>query len=409
MNRKLATIIWVGATVLAGMFLLGYYTTYLLWEDLRPWRTYRANFARTIGLAKEDPVYVMGLKVGRVHQILLEGDHQLVEIQVEPAVHFHGRPDDGSRQVKVVIEPVDSFGNVGIFVDPGRPEWGFWPPELPIPGTFRESLAASSDSQSPTALSESLKELEAFTESMVKIDGSWIGKLINDPDPGLGLRESFEDMRTRTRNIRYATQEAEVGDGFGLLLAADNAVTLGEALRGTRENIQGAHEALGVAARGEGGITARLVGDREAATTMRETLGFGAGMFRGYQHAEGGVTGILSHGDGAAERLGGILDGLARQTGEARFGEGSLGGFFGPESGRTASESLAGLAQRLEAMSAADPSAGTFFSRAPEGRRATEDVVSRIDDVLRDMRRALGRIRADQAPNTFPGALLSVF
>ncbi|MEZ0227130.1 MAG: MlaD family protein [Planctomycetota bacterium] len=393
----------VAATFVAGLFLLGYFTTYLLWEDLRPWRSYRVTFVRTIGLAKEDPVFVYGYKVGRVHQISLEGDHQLVELQVEPFLAFH------REELRVVIEPIDAFGNAGIFVDPGRPGSDFWDPVVPIRGEFRESLAASSDTSSSTGLSESLKGLEEFTDTLTKIDASWLGRLVNDPDPGFGLRETFEGLRARTRNIREATIEAYAGDGFGQLLTKDNAVTFAQATGGTRDNIQNANEALAAGVRGEGGALGRLVGDRDAAVSMREQLGLGASLFRGYQHAEGGITGALNHSNDSAERLGGILDFLAERTGDARLGQGTTGGLFGPQSGFTATETLAGLSARLESMTAADAEAGTFYSRAPEGRRATDDIASRIDDVLRDMRRALTRIRADQGANTFPGALLSVF
>ncbi len=403
MERRIGTAAAVSVTLVTGLFLLGYFTTYLLWEDLREWRTYRVTFSRTIGLAKEDPVFVLGYKIGRVHQINLEGDHQLVELQVEPFVSIY------KEKVRVVIEPIDAFGNAGIFIDPGRAGSGFWDPVAPIPGEFRESLAASSDSGSETGLSESLKAFEELTDSLTRSDGSWLGKLVNDPDAGLGVRDALAALRTRTGNIREAAMNAKAGDGFGALVTKDNAIVFNEALRGTRNNIQALDESLATAVKGEGGSLGRLFGDPDAATSMKEQLGLGASLFHGYQHAEGGVTGALNHGEEAADKFGEALGSLATITGDARAGGGTLGGLLGPTSGPDASETLAALARRLEGMSAADPEVGSFFSAAPEGRRATEDVASRIDDVLRDMRLALTRIRTDQSPNTFQGALLSVF
>lgn len=401
MDKKRAYIIAVGLTLVTGLFLLGYFTTYLAWEDLRPWRTYRATFARTIGLAKEDPVYVYGYVIGRVHQISLQGDHQLVEIQVDPSVRFY---KDG---VRLVIEPTDAFGDVGVFVEPGDPRSGYWEPDVPIRGSFRESMAASSDAQSPTALSESLKEFEAFTEALTKFDSSTVGRLVNDPDPGVALRDGFEQARSTTRNIRDALTSAASGDNA--FLASDAVVTLRLAVGGTRDNIQGVREALASGNRGESGLLGRLAGDLDAATSVRDTIDRGAVLFRGFEHAEGGVTGQLSHGEEAAESVGAHLDDFQRWTDQARRGEGTVGGLFGPGTAPVARESLAGFAERLESMTTADPNLGAFFSASPEGRRAADDFASRVDEVLRDMRRALTRIRADQAPNTFPGALLSVF
>jgi hypothetical protein len=395
----------VALTFFVGLFFLGYYTTYLAWEDLKPWRTYKVRFGRTLGLAKDDDVYVYGYKIGRVHRIDFEGDHQLAQIQVDPGVHFH---TDGLR---VVIEPTDSFGTVGVFVTPGDPRSAEWDPATPIAGTFRESLAAGgSEGTSASTLTTTLNDLEEMTDTLARSDTGLSGKLLNDPDAALVFRDVFARLGATVTAAAEISRETVAEEGPGTLIARDPAAALEDTTQGLKDTLGAVSDGLKDATHGEGGMTGRLLGDRDAADSLRDTVAWTSGVLADYQTGDAtGFFGAATHSPDPAERYSGFLAALSGDSADGRYGEGQLGPLFGPDSGATVPGTLAELQKTLESMVDADPGTGSLLSPSPEGRRATEDLLNRVDNVLRDMRNALARVRSDQAPNTFPGALLSVF
>ncbi len=399
--------IWgVTATLLFFAGLLGYYSAYFAWEELRPWHTYKVTFARTLGLNKDDNVLVYGLRVGRVHKIQLEGDHQVVELQVEPDVVFY------KTGLRVEIRSVNAFGDVGVWVDQGDRESGPWDYDKPIAGTFQAGFEAPSDSSASSSLTEMLRGFESFSETLTSSDSGLVGRAINDPDGAITVRDGVSGLRGTIATVHDAVIDAATGGGLGAVADPDRGILLAESSRTLRETMFTTHEGARAARQGEG-LVGRLVAEGDDGARMRETVRTAAADLEGYRAGEfQGPLGLVTRNDEAGERLAEGLATLADSSSDAVRGEGTLflpGSLLGPDSGERTSETLAEHAQRLADLASADPSAGTLFSPAPEGKRAIDDFVQRIDDVLRDMRNALGRVRAGQAPNTFAGMLLSVF
>ncbi len=418
MERKRIQLAGVSATIVASLFFLGYYSVYFSWEELRPYDHYYVRFTRTLGLQKKDDVLVYGYRVGRVRSLKFEKDHQLADLEVEPDVRLFRKRLVGNRwidQPLVQIE-TDTFGGALVRIEPGEPSSGTWTPNVPtevIEGSFRESiLTGGGDAVSTSALHETLKDVESFTRDLTKSDSGTIGRMLNEPDAAVGVKDWIRGLHGTVKGFHELTADIAAGNGPGALVSTDSRILVDDAVRGARDTFQWAHEGTQEATRGESGFAGRLLGDPDAATSVRTALREGTELLSGYQHGEETTAGLgyfFARPDDPSDRFLAWLEGLEEDSGRARSGYGAAGSLLGPESGQEMEERLNGLVSRLEAMSAGDPNSGSFFSPSPEGRRAMEDFVTRIDAVLRDMRRALGRIRADQAPNTFPGALLSVF
>jgi hypothetical protein len=417
MEKKRVQLAGVSATIVASLFLLGYYSVYFAWEELRPYDHYYVRFTRTLGLQKKDDVLVYGYRVGRVKSLRFEKDHQLADIEVEPDVRLFKKRLDGFRWIEqpLVLVETDTFGSALVRIEPGEPSSGTWPPNDPtevIDGSFHESILTGGESVSTSALHETLKDVESFTGELTKSDSGLIGRMLNEPDAAVTVKDLIRGLHGTVKGFHELTADIEAGNGVGALVTTDARIPVDDAVRGARDTFDRVHEETRQAAQGASGFAGRLLADPDAATSVRTALADTRELFSGYQHGEETTAGLgyfFARPDDPSNRFLAWLQGLEEDTGRARTGDGAAGPFFGPRSGQDMEESLNGLVSRLEAMSAGDPSAGSFFSPSPEGRRTMEDFVTRIDATLRDMRRALGKIRADQGPNTFPGALLSVF
>src|SRR5207253_102737 len=116
------------------------------------------SFTKTQGLSKHDDVLVYGYRIGRVRDIALERDHQIVEIEIDRSVVLR-------KKATAEIQRVDAFGTVAIFVDPGE-EGETLPPDSGsvILGTVRAEIESTpEDVASPRAISEALGQLEQVT------------------------------------------------------------------------------------------------------------------------------------------------------------------------------------------------------------------------------------------------------
>jgi hypothetical protein len=406
MTSAHARTLGVVVTIAVALALVGYYSTWLLWEDIRPWRVYKVRFAKTGGLRKKDEVFSYGLLVGRVHDVRLDGDQQLVELQVEPEVSIHRSGAD------VSIESVNAFGDVAVFIDPGDPKSATFGPDDRIVGNFHEGFTApEDDTGGTTRLSEMIHDFQDVTNEVARSDTGLFGRLLNDPDFALGLRDGFSNLHETTLNLRETVRELETSEeGPSAVLSPDVAASVVDAVGRVRGALEPIQDGLRGAAEGEPGLAGRLLGDPSVRDASRDAVTTLSVVLERYRTSDTDTgSAIFSHAPGPGDRFTESLETLARESSEASRGEGDLGPLLGAGTGPAAREIIANLGRTLENARTADPSSGAIFSSSPQGRREFEDVVSRAEETLRGMRSALMRIRADQAPNNFPGALFSVF
>ncbi|MBI3724987.1 MCE family protein [bacterium] len=406
-----ARLTGIGLVVAVATYFLGYYSTYLLWEDLRPWQTYRVTFPRTRGLREKDDVLALGLKIGRVGAIKLEGDHHLVVLEVDPSVTLHA-------DCRVEIRTADAFGTAVVDVEPGTSS-AAWPTKSTIPGTMKEGFTdIPTDSSSQTALTDFIKEWDEATTALVRIEGGTAGRLLNDPDVAGDFREAFAQTRDSTRNFRELAEKIARGEGPGALVTASPEEDLRSSVARLNDESGLVRESLTAAAHGEGGLAGRILGDASAGERLRAGITDAAEILSNYASGEGRLGGFLAGPPEAGERIEGFFSDMADATQWAHAGEGRLGGLLGPGTGDPMRAFLSKVDDWTIASRNADPGAGVLFSPSSEGKRAilgdNEDPdkrtgIARIEQVLKNVRLALIRVRSEQSPNTFQGALLSVF
>ena len=395
-------LIFVSAVLAMGIALTTYYTILLVWDDIKPRAIFSIRFAKTQGLAKKDDVLIHGLKIGRVRALKLEGDHQLIEIEIDPTVRLY------RVGVKAEIERTDAFGTVAVFLDPGDPDSGFWPPGQVIEGSYKEAVeSAPDDSENPRAISEGIHDFELATEALTQVESGRMGRLLNDPDIPVALRDAIAQLQDGTKGLRETVAHVASNETGGFL-TRDEEVSFGAAMAGLRETLAQVNDTLGAAARGEPGFSGRLLGDSEAGAGTRDVLHSVKETLDEYMVGEGAFP-VVTHAPEPGDHLVDLMEGLRDTTDGARRGENSLGTLVGPGTGFQMKETLAAFDARVTAQVEGAPGSGVLFSADPAGKAEAKDVVTRFETVLRDMRKALARIRADQAPNTFQGALFSIF
>ena len=386
----------LGGTLLGGVLLLGYYTAYLLRDELRAWQRITVDFQDVGGLEAEDEVQVNGARMGRVASIAIYEDVQRVVLEVEPDLVIH----EGHE---ITIEPLNPLGFVAVRIDPGSPDAPPVPPETTLQGRLALGLGQEG-APGPArreAFNRAISDMAGFTRDMLRPDSGLAGRLLADRDRARGLDEGLTQLARTWEGIDRQLASVAAGEGPGLLLASqDTALAVGETAGWLRGVLGRAETGLDGLERGQG-LTGRLVADRDIGRSVREMLADQRRLWSSARRREGLLGGL--HGPALAQALG-DLGGRARQwTAEGEQGRGLLGTLSHPQYDPLA-DSVHALPQALDGLRR-NP-----LVRSREARYAVIDGLGEVDDALNNLRRGVTLIRAGLPDRTsFQGALFAVF
>lgn len=387
------------AACLAGAALLGYYTVWLGYDDLRTWQEVEVVFDRGVGgLEVEDPVQLQGVRVGRVAGIAFLGTRTLVDLEIEPALTIHRR---GHR---VDVVPVSALGNVAVRIDPGDTTSPPIARDARLEGQIHGGLSRGEPKPGhEEVITQNIQELARATALVQRPESGFVGTLLFDRDRRLELEQALAEVDEVWAGIDEDLAQVESGaGGLGAAVASqDAALALQETFRGFGATLGGIRDGLGQAERREG-FAGRLLADPAYGEAL-ERLVLEAGRdLRATRRREGFVGGLLA--PELHEGLAGDLAAAEAATTAAREGDGLLGALADRAGGDGLRGALRDLPAGLERLRAS-PLVGS-----PSGARGARDAVAGLEDFIVNMNRPLEGLR-ESLPDrqSFQGAVFSIF
>jgi hypothetical protein len=366
--------------ILVALGVLAYFTHYLFREELRDWQVVEVLFDDVGGLRKDDDVLVGGARMGRVHEIVLFDDRQLVRLQVLPDVELH---DDA--EVKIVA--ANSLGYVDVEMTPGSPGR----PPL-APGQKLRGKVAGGVGQGASVpgrrrlLTQSIRGVADATAEMQDPRSGRLGQLLFDPEGVQDLRLGLRQVDDLWKNIDAGLAQAQAGQSFGAGLDPATLDAVGNTVAAFKDTLGGAARGLREVGRGEGRF-GRFAADPVHAGRWREYLigwndawsdaAQGRGTF-------GRMTDPTSGFDVALERA---LGSAEQTTREAVAGEGILGALSSEAAGDATRSFLRSAPAALEELEH-----GPLIDDA-DARWRLSDTLGDVEDRLINLRRGAARIR----------------
>lgn len=391
-GRKIA----VALCAAVALAILGYYTIYLFREDLQDWQVVEVQFEDVGGLRKQkDEVLVAGARMGRVADIRLANDRQVVVLELLPEVALH---DDAS----VMIVSANSLGYVRVEIDPGRPSSPRLPPGQRLEGRLAPGLAKGASIPGRRKLLEkSLRETAQNLKDIQDPASGTLGQLLFDGERTQRLREGLVQVEDLWDGIDAGLAEIEAGRGpVGQGLDPTSIDALATTVGSFRDTLGGAARGLRGVARGEG-TAGQLFADPTQTGDFRERYKGIAASLR--EIAAGrGVVGRLSM-PGSETELDSTVSSLETLTTEARAGRGVLGVLSSPDYTQHARGFLRRTPEALGNLRR------SWLIENRDARLQTEDLLDEMHDTVLRMRRAAARVRMGLPSRTFHGAAFSVF
>lgn len=387
----------IALVTLAGLFILGFFTHHLYREDLKDWQRVEVLFEDVGGLRKKDDVLVGGARMGRVAEVLLFEDEQLVILEVEPGLPIH-------QDASVKIVSANSLGFVDVELRPGSVSAPLHEPGVSprLRGTL--FVGVGQGSPEPGRLKQLRANLHEFARETAEIrdprSGTW-GKALFDSDRAEGVAVGLRQLADQWRGADEALARLEGGEGLGRGLdraQADQLITtLGNARAALDKLAGGATRA----SRGQGQAGLFLTDPVEARSWRTRLAGF-ARALSAARRGEG-TLGAWTHpanGDALPE----TIRTWRESTDEALQGRGLLGALTSRDSGRALRDVARGARRGLAELER-NPAV-----RDRNARHAAFEGVAEVDDGLLNLRRVVESIRADLPNRTnFTGAVFAIF
>ncbi len=394
-RRTLRIAIWVVGVTALSAATFGYYVTYIHREQLKDWRLIHVEFEDVGGLEVGDPVMVKGARSGRVGEIRLFEDRQLVTLEVEPDLPLY------AEGIRVQVVATSALGYVGVDLDPGDPDARPLPPEVRLKGTIRSGFGGKGapGDELRRSLREDLAEFARLTDEIRQPGSGTIGRLLFDPDRAVTLDEGLAQLERTWRSVDDTLAEVERGEQGSALLEPAALDALSQTVGALDETLSTLRGDLRRVVRGEG-TAGRLLADGSGAADVRDTLQQQATAFRQARQGENTLGRLLDRDE---RTVSDTIDRLERTTSAAVRGEGLLGALHTESAGDSAREFLSGIEGTTGRIRTSP------FIRDADARASFQDAAGRLDDVMNDLRRGLRGLRGSLPDKTFSGVLFGVF
>lgn len=392
-TRKLA----VALSLATGLSVLAYYTVYLFREELQDWQHVEVLFEDVGGLRKrKDEVLVAGARMGRVADITLVDDQQLVLLELLPEVKLH-------NDAKVMIVAANSLGYVRVEIDPGTPTNSLIAPGDRLRGRLSPGLAQGATVPGRRKLLEkSLRETAQATEDIQDPKSGTLGQLLFDSERTEFMRAGLKQAEDLWVGIDTGLAQIEAGGGLGQGLDPDSVHALSNTMAAFRDTMGGAARGLRDVERGEG-TAGQLLADPTQTGEFRERYLGVAGAVRDVAAGRGLVGSLSMPGSGTDAWIDDTVSSLAAITTDARAGKGVLGLLSHPD---FTDSVRGGLHSAPEALGDLKRS---WLVTDPDARLKVEDLLGEAHDTVLRLRRGAARLRTTLPSRTFHGAAFSIF
>jgi ABC-type transporter Mla subunit MlaD len=396
-NRRIAAV--VGSLIL-GVYLTGYYVTYLHRQSLREWRVLGVTFKDVGGLKKKSAVMVNGYAMGRVREVRFHGDGQLVVLELEPQLELY-------YEDEIQIVPTSALGFVGVQIEQAEPEDRKTlissDPETIVSGTVRPTLGGGT----PTGgrrkeIKRLIDDMVEATEDLTRRDGGVVGRMTADPNRITELRAGLAQFEKTWEDVDQGL--ARVEQRSSRISSEEYLLTIRATTQAMAETFGGTRDALRETMRGDGTFS-EFVADSDSAKGWRGAM---EGQARFWDAAkEGQVEGAVGTLVDPKERFHTaareITDNWHEQTSAGLRGEGPFALLSSPDVGDEVRTILRDLSKGLDELNRGP------LVRNPESRAQIEDLFGNADDLMNQFRRGLRGMRRGFPDRTFQGAVFSVF
>lgn len=382
---------------LVGLVVLGYFTHHLYREDLKDWQRIGVVFEDVGGLRKKDDVLVGGARVGRVAEVSLFEDEQLVTLEVEPGIPIH-------QDAAVKIVSANSLGFVDVELRPGSPGAPLYEPGVSthIRGTL--FVGVGQGAPEPGRLKQLRASLHGFARETAELrdprSGTW-GKALFDRDRAEGVGVGLRQLADQWRGADEALAKLEGGEGLGRGLDRAQAEQLVTTLANARSALDKLAGGATRASRGEGQAGLFLTDPVEARSWRTRLAAFSRALSAARRGE--GTLGAWTHPVNG-EALPETIRTWRESTDDAREGRGLLGALTSRDAGQALRDAARGARRGLGELER-NPAV-----RDRNARIAAFEGVAEVDDGLLNLRRVVESIRADLPTRTsFTGAVFAVF
>jgi len=381
---------------LAGLLILFYFTHHLYREDLKDWQRIDVVFEDVGGLRKKDDILVGGARVGRVAEVTLYQDEQLVILEVEPGVPIH-------TDASVKIVSANSLGFVDVELRFGSAGALLYEPGL---RTLRGTLfvGVGQGAPEPGRLKQLRASLHAFARETAEIrdprSGTW-GKALFDADRAEGVATGLRQLADQWRGADEALAKLEGGEGLGRGLDRAQADQLITTLGNARSALDKLAGGATRAARGEGQAGLFLTDPVEARSWRTRLTGFSRALSAARRGE--GTLGAWTH-PANQDALPETIRTWRESSQDALQGRGLLGALTSRDSGKALRDAARGARRGLTELEQ-NPAV-----RDKDARHAAFEGVAEVDDGLLNLRRVVESIRSDLPTRTsFTGAVFAIF
>ncbi len=386
----------VALVLVVGGVWLGYYVTYVHREQLREWRRIPVLFEDVGGLEVGDAVMVKGSRAGRVGEIRLFEDRQLVILDVEPDLPLY---EDG---IAVEVVPTGALGYVAIDLQPGDPGSRPLPEGIRLKGRIRPGLGGTGapGEEIRRELNRTITDLARVTREMQQPDSGPAGYMLFDRDAALAFDEGLSDLDRTWQDVVDGLARVERGEAGSGLLEPAALEAVSDTMAALDRTLGQLRTSLREVVRGEG-TAGRWLGQPTLGHDTRRVVLQQGEVWRQTAAGEGSVGRLIRGEDELTAYE--TVDRFERATGAAVRGEGLVGALGADDAGESARQLLSGLEGGLQRVRHSDA------LRDETARTNFLDASARLDDTMNDMRRGLRGLRASLPDKTFQGVVFGIF
>ena len=319
-------------------------------------------FENALGLAKGDPVFLLGTRRGEVGEVALVPDHEppiKVVLKLDERIPF-------TSALKIEIRDSSFLGGKQINISAKS-----GPPSDPLVGIGRPNILESLGDEDVGGLIDSVR---TFFDKLVDSEGS-VGALLDS-------RDLYDDLAAAIKSARRSIEELERGEGtlgqaiYGRELADDFSV----AVHQLREIMEKVNEGSGVAA--------RVINDSDMADNLGEAVADIRAMTGAARRGEGVFGRLLSNPDLAA-KFDEITESL--RSAMAKIDDpnaGVLGAAIGdPKMRENAQEMMANLAEFTGKINDGDGMIGRLVNDSELGDKL-DQLITQVTGAVEDAREA---------------------
>jgi len=285
----------------------------------QPTASYRARFSSVAGLCENDPVYLSGIKVGRITSTeFVDADGvTLVEVKFNVEKRYPVRQDTQAR-----IQMTSLMGGKMLSLSPGRPES---PPLeegtlIPTHDTLDIDSLIASASQ---ALSSVGGVVDDIRPSLAKTMGN-LERITGGIDPEK-VKDIVGNIQGAAENFRQTAEKINTGEGTiaRLVNDAEMGAEVKSAVADLATAVRDACEVLAGVSRGEGAVGV-LLKDEETAQRVKDIV---AGIRDvSVRLSEGqGTLGLLINEPDLYNDLSAAMKDISAVTAKLTTTEGTLG------------------------------------------------------------------------------------